>query len=412
MRLRRNHQLGLLAGRTVVRWGATLAVSSSLLATGLVIAQSPYASAATNTSPASPHTRPLVQVAQAPLTLTSTNGSVGTILTLTTGGGSGVGAVSYVINDSGTAACTISGTTLSATKAGTCVLTATKAADATYTTISSSATTVTFVAAALKAQATLSLTSTSATVGTSLALVTSGGSGVGVVSYVINASGTAACTISGTTLIAAKAGKCVLTATKAADTVYKAISSSTTTVTFVAAPPKAQTALTLTSTSGTVGNILTLTSSGGSGVGVVSYVINDSGTAACTISRGKLGAPKAGTCVLTATKAADTTYSAISSSLTTVTFTAKVIAPQLTCRGEYGLVRIGRTVMVSIFGTHFYNKPTIHSNQAGTYADVISDRGTVLDVRVSLRAGSPQGRYVFTTTLANGHSCQVSYLVR
>jgi hypothetical protein len=262
------------------------------------------------------------------------------------------------------------------------------------------------------AQAPLKITSTSGTVGTALALTTSGGSGTGAVTFVINSSGTAGCLISDGKLDATKAGTCTLTATKAADATYLAASSPATTVTFASAPLKMQAPLKLTSTSGTAGTALALTTSGGSGTGAVTYVINSSGTAGCLISYGKLDATKAGTCTLTATKAADATYLAASSPSTTVTFAAKVIAARLTCRAEYGLVRIGRTVFVSIFGTHFYSKPTIGSNQAGTNAVVIHDHGTQLVVRVSLRRGSAQGRYVFTVTVANGHSCKVQYLVR
>ena len=84
---------------------------------------------------------------QAALVLTSTSGTYGTDLTLATSGGSGSGAVTYVVTTTGTAGCSISGgTTLKATSIGTCTVTATKAANGLYLSDSSNATTVTFSA--------------------------------------------------------------------------------------------------------------------------------------------------------------------------------------------------------------------------------------------------------------------------
>ncbi len=85
-----------------------------------------------------------VGTAQAALTLTSVTGSVGTPLTLATSGGSGTGAVSYTVANGTATGCAVSGSSLSASTVGTCVVTATKAGDATYVPASSSATNVTF----------------------------------------------------------------------------------------------------------------------------------------------------------------------------------------------------------------------------------------------------------------------------
>jgi hypothetical protein len=80
---------------------------------------------------------------QAALTVTSVTGHVGTPLTLTTSGGSGTGAVSYTVASGTASGCAVSGTSLTATSTGTCIVTATKAADSTYLSVSSAATTVT-----------------------------------------------------------------------------------------------------------------------------------------------------------------------------------------------------------------------------------------------------------------------------
>jgi len=85
-----------------------------------------------------------VGTAQAPLVVSSVTGTVGTALNLTTTGGSGTGAVSYTVTNGTASGCSLNGSALSATSAGTCVVTATKAGDTTYVAASSAATNVTF----------------------------------------------------------------------------------------------------------------------------------------------------------------------------------------------------------------------------------------------------------------------------
>jgi hypothetical protein len=83
---------------------------------------------------------------QATLSLFSTGGTYGKNLALLSSGGSGTGAVSFAVTTIGTAGCSISGATLSATRVGTCTVTVSKAGDATYMPATSSATTVTISA--------------------------------------------------------------------------------------------------------------------------------------------------------------------------------------------------------------------------------------------------------------------------
>ncbi len=82
-----------------------------------------------------------------------------------------------------------------------------------------------------------------------------------------------------------------------------------------------QAPLVLTSTTATYGVALTLTSSGGSGTGALSYAVSDPGSAGCTIVAGSttLHAAAAGTCSVTVTKAANNDYTQASSPPTTVT---------------------------------------------------------------------------------------------
>jgi hypothetical protein len=85
-----------------------------------------------------------VGTTQAALTLTSVSGTVGNALTLATSGGSGTGAVTFAVTSGTASGCAISGSSLSASSAGTCIVTATKTGDTTYLPVSSTATTVTF----------------------------------------------------------------------------------------------------------------------------------------------------------------------------------------------------------------------------------------------------------------------------
>ncbi|HUA06517.1 MAG TPA: hypothetical protein VMB27_21610 [Solirubrobacteraceae bacterium] len=252
------------------------------------------------------------QADQTPLALTSTSGTFGTGLTLTTTGGSGTGDLSYAAVDGTASGCAVTADVLTVSGTGTCLVTATKAGDGNYDPASSPQTTVTFGQAD---QTPLILTSTSGTFGTGLTLTTTGGSGTGDVSYAA-ADGTASgCSVTAGVLSVSSAGSCLVTATKAGDANYNAVSSPQTTVTFGQAD---QTPLILTSTSGTFGTGLTLTTTGGSGTGDVSYLALDGTASGCSVTAGVLSVSSTGTCLVTATKAADSDYNAVSSPSTTV----------------------------------------------------------------------------------------------
>lgn len=92
--------------------------------------------------------------------------------------------------------------------------------------------------------------------------------------------------------------------------------------------PLPQTPLEITSVNGTVGTPLTLGTSGGSGNGVVTFQLTSLGSAQCGLtSLGALTAVSAGSCTITATKASDGTYAAVTSSATQVTFVSAVTVP-------------------------------------------------------------------------------------
>ena len=91
-------------------------------------------------------------------------------------------------------------------------------------------------------------------------------------------------------------------------------------VTSMGMPLSPQSALSVTSTSTIFNTPLTLTTSGGSGTGAVTFqVTNGASTTGCSVNGGVLTSSSAGTCLVTATKAADSIYSAIYSVQTAVT---------------------------------------------------------------------------------------------
>jgi uncharacterized protein with beta-barrel porin domain len=297
------------------------------------------------------------QAAQAALTATATPSAItsgGAPTTLGSSGGSGSGAVSYAATGSGVA-CTVTGNALSASGGtGTCSVTATKAADASYLAVSSASITVSVSAAG---QATLTANATPATitsgdVGTTLA--TTGGSGSGTVTYSLSGSSGVSCVLSGSTLTASGgAGSCTVVASKAAQGNYAAAVSAPLTVTVAAA---SQAALSVIATppaivSGDAGT--TLSTQGGSGSGAVSYAATGSGVT-CTIAGSTLTASGAsGTCSVTASKAAQGNYAdAISAPLivsvaaaTTATATTLTATPSNPFVGQ--AVKLSATISVA-----------------------------------------------------------------
>jgi hypothetical protein len=83
--------------------------------------------------------------------------------------------------------------------------------------------------------------------------------------------------------------------------------------------------LTITTLTGRVGSFLTLTTSGDSAGGSVSYRVADGTARGCKISGDRLSVTSKGTCVVTATKAASGSNPSVSSSATVITFTGKSI---------------------------------------------------------------------------------------
>jgi len=223
---------------------------------------------------------------------------------------------------------------------------------------------------------------------------------------------TSPCTLGGTTTAAAVAGVatfsaltvnvtgvCVLTATDSARTLTAATATTT-----VGTP---QAALVLATVKGTVGKSLNLATHGGTGTGALSYTVAAGSSAGCTVSGTSLSAKRAGTCLVTATKAGSTTYIVVSSAATKVTF----VLPFKVTRVA-GAVTVGRTSTVTFVGSGFTGRPRIISNVGGVTARVSRDSGRTLTVIVAVRAGVKTGVHTFTVILANGKRTSVKFSLR
>ena len=123
------------------RWRSGLALA--VISCGAVVLSS-CGGGATDSS--SPVIRGMGESKQSTLSVSNTTltGTVGTAIALTTSGGSGTGAVTFTVTGT---ACSVSGTSLEATAAATCIVRAKKAASANWKETTSAAKTFTFAVA-------------------------------------------------------------------------------------------------------------------------------------------------------------------------------------------------------------------------------------------------------------------------
>jgi uncharacterized repeat protein (TIGR02059 family) len=256
-----------------------------------------------------------VKRSQTALSINQSTLTYGETVTLTTSGGLGTGAVTY---DENSAACSISGTTLTGVAAGDCIVTATKATDDVFL-----ETTTTKTITIIKAQPFLSsFTLPAKTYGDTPFTVTDPsvtGSIPGSFSYLSDSASVAA--ILGNTVTITGAGSATLTAlfTPTDTDNYE-----TSTITALLTVAKAsQSSLTITSTTIPYGQSLSLTTSGGSGTGALTFVVNSGN---CSITTATLTSTSTGSCSVTATKASDSNYLAESTTATITITTGSATA--------------------------------------------------------------------------------------
>ena len=241
---------------------------------------------------------------------------------ITAAGGSGTGAFSYVIADASSTICSITGNTITAITGGDCVVQVTKAGDVNYADATISVT----VNIAKANQSAITSTAASQNLtydpnnAVTTTLSTTGGSGTGLVAYAVNPASAAVCSISGNVVTALAAGNCVITATKAADPFFNA----TTTTTTIVIAKATQSALTVTPVSSSLtydadnAVTTTLSTSGGSGTGAVTYAVDSSSATVCSVTGSVVSILLPGSCVIIATKATDSSYLATTATTTIV----------------------------------------------------------------------------------------------
>jgi hypothetical protein len=197
------------------------------------------------------------------------------------------------------AACSISGTSLTAIAPGTCVIKASQAADDKYVATSTDKS----IAITAGVQTITNFNPTSMTMRSDpQTLSATGGAGSSPVTFKTTST---TCSVVGTTLTALAAGTCVITASQAANgafatavTVHKSI-----TISKVAQTITGFTLSAMTTASGAQ----TLSATKGPGSAPVTFRTS---SAACTITGNSLTVRAAGSCVVTASQAADGTYAA------------------------------------------------------------------------------------------------------
>jgi outer membrane protein OmpA-like peptidoglycan-associated protein len=170
------------------------------------------------------------------ISVTPASGPVGTPLLLVATGYLGSGSITFAVVSGGTAPnCALSGTDkVTSTGAGTCLVTASIAADANYSGAVSAPATMTFT----KVSQQISLSPEFGTIGTGLSVVAFGYSGTGAITYAVVSGGTASgCTFgTGGLLTATGPGTCMVTATIAPDSSHLGATSSPTAMTFAKTP--------------------------------------------------------------------------------------------------------------------------------------------------------------------------------
>jgi hypothetical protein len=218
----------------------------------------------------------------------------------------------FTYSSATTSVISVSGNSATVVGAGTSVITATFTPNDPTNYISGGTTTMTVTVG--KATPTFTWSGVSKTYGdANFALTAPTPSTPGTFAY--SSSTPSVLSLSGSTATVAGAGTSTVTATFTPTTTANYVSGSTTSM-VATVQQRTQTTLTITSTNATFGSTLTLTTSGGDGSGSVSYLV-DSGP--CSVLGSTLTPAGAGTCRVTATKAANGNYLAASSSSTAIT---------------------------------------------------------------------------------------------
>jgi hypothetical protein len=345
------------------------------------------------------------RITQATLSITSLTTSTKAYpyeqaLSITTSGGSGSGAITFAIASGGSASgCALSDSTatatITATTVGTCLIQATKAADATYDPTTSAAATFTFT------KATQSITFTDPadiTYGTSPSTLSATSTSTLAVAFTTATLGV--CTVSGTTVTVVSVGTCTINANQGGNADYEAasqvvqsfsISQASQTVTFTAPANitygDTPASLSATSTSGLV----------------VAFQIAGIGTSdICTVSGTTVTIKKAGTCAIVSKQEGNDDYLRATDVLRT--FTIAKATPNLS-----NFANLSKTTANAPFTL---SPPTVANSLPGsfTYTSATTATATISGTTVTLgSAGTTVITATFTPTdTANYNSATIT----
>jgi hypothetical protein len=216
--------------------------------------------------------------------------------------------VAFTIDASAGAVCSIAGSTVSFTAAGTCVVNANQAGGASY--LAAPQVQQSFTVA--KGSQTVSFTSTApvaaAVAGPAYIVTATSTSGLAA-AFTIDASASAVCSIAGSTVSFIGAGTCVINANQAGNVNYNAapqaqqsftVAKGSQTVSFTSAPPVAPTV---------GGPTYTVTGTATSGL-TVSFTIDASASAVCSIAGSTVSFIGSGSCIINANQPGNANYNA------------------------------------------------------------------------------------------------------
>ena len=246
------------------------------------------------------------------ITFTSTRPSPalvgGSTYAVTASGGASGNPVTFSVDPSAKGSCSISGATVTFVAVGTCVIDANQAGNASY----EAATQVQQSFTVLGTQS-ISFTSTppnSGVVGGSTYTVTaSGGASGNPVTFSIDPSTNAICSMSGATVTFVAVGICVIDANQAGNASYEAApqvqqsfdpGSGTQGITFTSTPPSPA----------VIGGTYPVTASGGASGNPVTFSVDPSANGSCSISGATVTFVAVGTCVIDANQAGNPSYEA------------------------------------------------------------------------------------------------------
>ncbi len=304
------------------------------------------------------------------------SGAVGGSATVSArGGGSGLPVTFSVDPGSGPGVCTVSGRTVSYAAAGSCVIDANQAGDATYLAAPQAQLTITVTSTQKRTQSISFTAPASGTVGGSATVSATATSGLPVVLSVDRGSGAGVCTVSGRTVSYTGAGSCVIDADQAGNATYLAAARVQRTITVASAVKQAQ-SITFTEPprEGTVGGSATVSATASSGLPVVLSVDPGSGAGVCTVSGSTVSYAAAGSCVIDADQAGDATYAAAPQAELTITVTGQAQTITFTEPPREGTV--GDTATVS--ATASSGLPVVLSVDPGSGAGVCTVSGSTV----------------------------------